>query len=255
MEIPFISITDFTDSWQVQTMLTIAKRFNGPEKDLRKLGVGVMMSYKTLHGLPTKWSRAFPPKEKIAEIFFNDPLALNVLHYADYENQSLFISLCEAANWGGKNLQAIQLDMIWPHPADILEFRANFTRLKTIMQIGAKAFEAVNSQPKQLIARLQPYELCLDYVLLDKSMGQGKLMDASFLLSFLKPLSKDMPHLGLIVAGGLGPDTLHLVKPIIKKFPQISLDAQGRLRPSKNALDPIDWQMAGSYLEQAYQLF
>ena len=65
MSNPYISITDFTHADQVRRMLGV---LNAECTD-RLLGVGVMMSYKTLNGLETKWSKAFPPKEKIREIF------------------------------------------------------------------------------------------------------------------------------------------------------------------------------------------
>jgi len=34
----------------------------------------------------------------------------------------------------------------------------------------------------------------------------------------------------------------------------MSIDAQGQLRPSKSALDPIDWSMAEEYLIKALQV-
>jgi hypothetical protein len=60
--------------------------------------------------------------------------------------------------------------------------------------------------------------------------------------------------MGLVVAGGLGPDSIDMVKPLVKVFPDISIDAQGKLRPSGSALDPIDWDMAGTYLARALEL-
>ena len=39
------------------------------------------------------------------------------------------------------------------------------------------------------------------------------------------------------VAGGLGPDSVHLLEPIAEEFPDISIDAQGRL---KSADAPVD---------------
>ena len=86
MHIPYISITDFTYYRQVQKMLFIAEKFNNgkPDEKKCKLGVGVMMSYKTLHGLDTKFSKVFPANEAIADIFINHSLAFNTLHYAFY---------------------------------------------------------------------------------------------------------------------------------------------------------------------------
>ena len=56
------------------------------------------------------------------------------------------------------------------------------------------------------------------------------------------------------MAGGLGPDTLHTIQPLIDEFPDLSIDAQSRLRPSGNAMNPIDWGMAKSYLINALKI-
>jgi hypothetical protein len=255
MRVPFISITDFMTREQVYQMLAIAKKHNGKNKPLRKLGVGVMMSYKTLHEIPSKWTGVFPRNYQVSGIFVRDDLCFNVLHYADYQEQDFAKSLDIARSWAGYFLDAIQLDMIWPNPGVLAEFRDKNPKVQLILQIGANAFEAIENDPLELIKRLKTYGQALDYVLLDKSMGQGKLLNANGLMPYLEILSIERPDLGLIVAGGLGPETLHLAHPIIEKFPNISLDAQARLRPSQSALDPIDWDLASLYLEQAYQLF
>ena len=47
---------------------------------------------------------------------------------------------------------------------------------------------------------------------------------------------------------------MNLVEPLVKMFPDLSIDAQGKLRSSGNALDPIDWGMAETYLVKALEL-
>jgi hypothetical protein len=42
---------------------------------------------------------------------------------------------------------------------------------------------------------------------------------------------------------------------VVRKFPRVSIDAQGKLRPSGDAHDPIDWEMAAEYLKQALVMF
>lgn len=79
-------------------------------------------------------------------------------------------------------------------------------------------------------------------------------MDAKGLLPFARAVKRRFPQFGLVAAGGLGPDTMHLVEPLIKEFPDLSIDAQGKLRPSGSALDPIDWYMAGQYLIKALEM-
>lgn len=50
---PYISITDFTCREQVDQMLKLFREQGGSVLG-RKLGVGVMMSYKTLNNVPSK---------------------------------------------------------------------------------------------------------------------------------------------------------------------------------------------------------
>jgi hypothetical protein len=76
-------------------------------------------------------------------------------------------------------------------------------------------------------------------------------MDAVALLPFARIIRDRFPGIGIGAAGGLGPDTLHLIEPLASEFPNLSIDAQSRLRPSGSALDPIDWEMAIQYLANA----
>ena len=50
-----------------------------------------MMSWKSLHGLPSKWTNAFPTNEQVADIFVAERDVYNVLHYADYDGHSLYM--------------------------------------------------------------------------------------------------------------------------------------------------------------------
>lgn len=214
-----------------------------------------MMSFKTLYGFETKWSKVFPPKEEIAGIFRCDDL-YNCLHYADYDNDPLFWrSLSQAIGYGGIGISAVQLDMIWPEPGNIANaVHVSRKQIEVILQVGAKAMEAAGNDPVEVVRRLEDYDGVIHRVLLDKSMGRGLGMDAEGLLQFARAIRKRFPELGITVAGGLGPDTLHFLGSLPIQFPDISIDAQGKLRPSGNALDPVDWDMAGRYLIKALEL-
>ncbi len=252
---PYIGITDFTDFAQVQKMLEIFRSYNLAVSN-RMLHIGVMMSHKTLHGIPSKWQDAFPPKERIASIFGSDE-AYNCLHYANYEQTvGFWEDLVEAIFYGGIGIHAIQLDMIWPDPGEVANgVHASRKQIEVILQIGQYAFEEVNNHPERVVERLGDYGGVIHRILLDKSMGRGIGMDAREFLTLAEAIRNRFPALGIGVAGGLGPDTLHLVAPIVEKFPDISIDAQARLRPSWSALDPINWDLAESYLVKALQLF
>jgi hypothetical protein len=54
------------------------------------------------------------------------------------------------------------------------------------------------------------------------------------------------------VAGGLGPDSLYLVEPLVADFPELNIDAQSQLRDSENDLD---LERVKTYLIKALKMF
>ncbi len=258
--VPFISITDFRHPREVLMMLTIMD-ISRSKQGAHQLGIGCMMSYKTLRGLPTKWTDAFPKTSEYSKIFLDRAGLFNVLHYADYNRDSTARDYIDAVLLCGPNLHAIQFDMIWPDPAHLeyLVYRGTHVRkpLKIILQVGAKAMAEVGDDPERVCEKLSWYHHsdCIDYVLLDKSMGGGIGMDATLLLTYIYEIKKRLPNLRIVVAGGLGPTTMQLAEPIIREFPDVSIDAQGQMRTSANALHPIEWTRAGEYIRQANELF
>lgn len=245
----YIGITDFHWRKEVEQMRAVFGRH--PRGRAFKLHVGVMMSYKTLKGIQTKWASAFPAKETIADIFAF-PDTMNCLHFADRETRPVAdvrSSLIEALAWGGQGLNALQLDMTWPDPDAVAEAVASLGRpIEVILQVGDAAFGEISNHPSILMRRLADYRGRITHVLLDKSGGQGVGMDAVGLLPFAHAIARNYPHLGIVVAGGLGPNSMGLVRPLTRDIPNISIDAQGRLRRSGSALDPIDWDLAEQYL-------
>jgi len=253
--VPYIGITDFTEYSQVEDMLRVFSS-NLPLGSNRVLHVGVMMSYKTLHGIPSDWSNVFPPKEKIPDIFASDDV-YNCLHYADYSRDpELWRSLSTAISHCGIGINAIQLDMVWPDPGQVAHgVHTSRRQIDVILQIGERALDEAGGDPDQLVERLRDYEGVINRVLLDRSMGRGIPLDAEKLLPFALAIRENFPDFGIVAAGGLGPETVHLITPLIAAVPDMSIDAQGQLRPSGNCRDPIDWRMAGDYLINAIPLF
>src|SRR5512135_2342113 len=172
MEPPYIGMTDVPDADWLTRMLNRYLHADG-HKSGRQLHAGVMMSFKTLNGLETKWAAAWPKKEEVAGIFIAHTDVLNVLHYADYDGIDPAENVARAATYGGPYLDAVQLDMVWPDPAAIRAFAERRPRLRVILQVGAKALAQVDEDADTLIERLKAYEDALDDVLLDMSGGKG----------------------------------------------------------------------------------
>lgn len=184
--------------------------------------------------------RIFPSKEEMASGFIDDPDVFNTVHYADLygpngprkanEAPNIFKNLELVVQHSGDNLHAIQLDLTWPNVDDLKSFKQKYPELAIILQVGKYAFLEVDNQHHEVINKLLGYGDAIDYALLDTSMGMGNGMESSGLLPMLRIIQKELPDLGLAVAGGLGPDTLDLLRPIAEEFPGISIDAQGNLK-------------------------
>ena len=257
---PYIGITDFTKFEEVANMLRV---FNAhlPAGSNRKLHVGVMISHKTLNDIPSryKWENVFPPKEEIANIFASQE-AYNCVHFADYELHkepfATWEDLIKVLSLAGENVHALQLDMTWPAPWQISQaVRNSGKNIEVILQVGKKAIEQVGDDPQTIVEMLDSYQGVIHRVLLDKSMGRGVSMNAQEFFPLVEAIKESYPTLGIVVAGGLGPTSIDLVRPITEMFPDVSIDAQSKLRPSGSALDPVDWDMAAEYLTKALKLF
>ncbi|MCA9357484.1 hypothetical protein H6784_05135 [Candidatus Nomurabacteria bacterium] len=145
--------------------------------------------------------------------------------------------------------------MTWPDPEEIQFGLATATRpIEVILQIGTDAMEQENDNPSNVARRLKKYDGLISRILLDKSMGKGLGMDAIKLIPFARAISDRFPELGLGAAGGLGPDTTHLVSPLLEKFPDLSFDAQSKLHPNGNILLPVDLGFAKTFLLRSLAL-
>ncbi len=259
-----ISITDFFEHAHVERMATVFREAGGCETDLR-LDIGVMTSRKILHGLPSKFTDAFPKPERIVEIFQAPVPSMvghqrNILHFADYQNATTLDDLLRAKAFAGPELNGIQFDMIWPNPIQLSQLQSVFLSernavLPVTLQINSVMFQGVQGNPRKLLRRLRRnYNGLIDAILFDLSGGNGIPLQAETFIPFFELFREKWPELNLAVAGGLGPDTLTLLEPLRPYFPNISIDAQSKLRPSGSALDPIDWDYAATYLRKAIAL-
>lgn len=250
---PYIGICDFPTAIQALAMSKLMSVESNPLSH-RLLMVGIMISRKTLNGIPSKWTKIWPQNRYLRDIFVQHHRAFNCLHYADFDGEDVLLNLTRAASCGGPNLDALQLDMIWPNIDDLWTFRDVWPDLKIVLQVNSRAMAQLDDDPERVALLIEEYSPTINYILLDKSMGRGQGLDAPALLPYCRAIRECTPELGLAVAGGLGPDTLQLIEPIAEEFPDVSIDAQGQLRNSGNSMDPIDWGRATLYLKQAIKM-
>jgi phosphoribosylanthranilate isomerase len=239
---PYIGLTDIAKLSQITTLLKAL-----PVESNRRLHVGIMTSYKHQRGLPTKWAGIWPTPTERAALFIDDPRVYNVVHYADYDElaPTTIGDLVAAIDDSGDNVDAIQLDMLWPSVNLVRQLKRQCPGIDIILQCSSKAMRA----DPDYINKLNEYQTFVDYVLIDHGMGLGIGMDVEAILKTLDALSPTYTDDRLAVAGGLGPATAHVLRDIFEKYPNISCDAQSKLRSSHNAMDPLQISYAKRYVQ------
>ena len=261
----YVGICDVLDPNEARAMADELREHRNDEN--RKVMIGVMAGHFTLRP-DAEWGEGqravFPTREEMANGFTDDPDVFNTVHFADLyrprEKQTLFEDLELVVEYSGDHLHAIQLDVTWPEVDDIDRFKDKHRDIAVVLQLGEAAFDMVEHDPQKMVDELDKYGDSIDYVLLDLSMGKGRAMQAEELMGALQLIRQELPGLGMAVAGGLGPESVHLLEPITKEFPDISIDAQGRLKPTDAPLDdrghitskvPADLERSITYIRQS----
>lgn len=247
----YIGVTGFTSRLQVLEALSVMNH-----NSRHKLMVGVLASWKSLRNIPLKpkWQKQTPHFVNFGRIFLKDYRVLNLIHYSADEDQveDLFEDLVTAHNLAGPFVHGFQLNIPWPDPNAISRYLTRYHLESTfVLQLGVKALDQVGNSPTAIAKRLQAYTGLVDAILLDPSGGQGLPFDSVKALQFLEAIDAAKLDLDLGVAGGLGPETLHLVEPLLLDFPELNIDAQGRLRTAEFDLD---LEATKLYLQRALAL-
>jgi len=236
---PYIGVTGFTKRGEVEDALSVFHCARG-----RKLMVGVLASWKSIRGIPMnpKWQAQTPNLEAIKDIFCADERVLNLVHYSAHsrrEQETLFSDMFKIYECAEKNFHGFQLNIPWPNLHQLDDYRSlDYGSTHTIiLQIGKDSVLDVGGTPEGMVSALENYVGVVDGVLFDPSGGRGEPFDPERAILYLSAIEDAGWNLGLGVAGGLGPHTNHLIKPVAKRFQDISIDAQGKLRDSGNNLD------------------
>lgn len=247
MRKPYIGITGFMSLGDALQVLGVV-----PTNADRLVMIGVLASLKTMRGIQNKWPNRYPAMDKIAGIFPDHPLALNLIHYNTKEKDTLGDQLVAMTEFGGANMHGFQLNIAWPALDVLAAYKETHPTKQIVLQIGGHAFEMVNHSPEQLAAKVAEYQKVAEYVLLDPSGGYGKPFDPERARDYLAALQAQNLGLGFGVAGGLSPSTLNLVEPLAKDFPDLSIDAEGRLRTPE---DHLNLAVSSEYLRKAFAMF
>lgn len=235
----YIGVTGFTKRIQVLEALSVYPDYYGRRYQLM---VGVLASWRSLRSLPLKprWQQRTPPNSKLGQIFLADPRIENLIHYSASPEHAddLFEDLIALHNLAGPHINGFQLNIAWPSPKALGSYLQRYsTETKFVLQLGAHALRRAHDSPEAVAIWLRDYDGLIDAVLIDPSGGRGLPFDPHIALQYLVAISLRNPDLDLGLAGGLGPDSLNHLKPILKHFDDLSIDAEGRLRDENNDLD------------------
>lgn len=228
---PYIGVTGFMTPQEVRAA---QRKFDLLYMDgLRVLQVGVLMSSKTLGGGTNKYPNRYPHIDAVSKIFQNHQGAFNVVHYNTEDPETLAYQLkVIAAEVAGPHLHGFQLNVKWPRFGALQDFHfATGSRFFVMLQISKGAMEDFGHQVVPIAEKIATYGDAIDAVLIDQSGGKGQVItDLQFTLNLIDAIKKHAPAVRIGVAGGLRSGTLHLMRPILARHPDVILDAESGLR-------------------------
>jgi hypothetical protein len=225
----------------------------GNKNDKQWLMIGVLASEKSVAGIPNKFPNRYPHPQKIKDIFPEDSSMLRLVHFS---TQATDLELLEQMHYLrdiiGPNCDGFQLNIEWPSKEIVVAYKFLFPDDTLVLQCGAGAVKSVECNPQKLAERIAEYNGGVEYALIDPSGGYGKPMDVSFALETLRCLNKVDYDMNFGIAGGLNGDTIEMIRPIVEKFPDVSIDAEGGLRDADDHLDLVKVE---KYVSGALKLF
>lgn len=260
---PYIGITGFTNIIHVFNTIKIYPT----DTNIPKIMVGILVNNRSLDGLPVaeELTKKYPQRDVVSGLFSKHKNAMNIIHYSTNDPEHFMDQLLKMVylySYGnyednhpiiGK-LHGFQFNMMWPDPKILDEFKGlvKEKKFKFILQIGKSAFDSINNSHIKLSEKLKEYSGIIDYVLLDRSEGNGEEMDIDFMYDYISAIYHNNQDINISIAGGLSAKSLGDIEHIIVDFPEISIDAEGKLRDNENNLDLT---LARDYLKKALSIY
>lgn len=257
----YVGVTGFTARDEVRSVL-----HGLPPQFSRQVMVGLLVSSKTVRGRENRYPRRYPLGADVAQVFVDHPAALNLVHFNTKETDPFVVGqdALVATLRAGEACHGIQLNMAWPHPPLVERWREARGRYGlrdvVVLQCGGAALREAGCDPEtgvvsgsRLANLARQYAGLVDYLLVDPSGGVGRPFEADFALGCLDALySAELGPVGLGIAGGLSGDTLSILEPVAEKFPDVSIDAEGKLRDDA---DFLSTRLAREFVVGADSLF
>lgn len=247
---PYIGITGFTTPDQV-----IRVAYNIPMAFTYPVMAGILVSHKTLVGQPAKWPHRYPYREGLKKLFNRRDGVITLAHYNTQEPGTLVDQLIRVIAWAGPNIDGFQLNITWPDPQQLTDYRFMNPEHTIVLQINNGCFASVDYSPEKLAEKIKRnYEGLYEYALLDASGGTGAAMDVNTIRTYLMAFKQANILDGVGIAGGLSGDTIDQIQSLWDEFGPFSIDAEGQLR-SKDEADTLVESKVDAYMQRSLKLF
>lgn len=234
------------------------------EEERPQLMAGILVSRKTANGIPDRYPNRYPKPEALPALLqeaSRSSATLSLVHY-NTDTPDNLLSECEKLiQVAGPNLQGLQLNLCWPHPALTQELHRRYPDFFITLQVGSQALQQFELRKNgefcayeaiRMVVQVQQYEDSIQGILLDPSGGRGETLQSARLL----PLVQALTHrtgLSVGVAGGLSGRTIGLLNNLPEACPYLSIDAEGRLRNLHD--DSLNLSAVAMYLSAAFDIF
>jgi hypothetical protein len=269
--VPYIGVTGIVTPDDLDTVRECVRtlRDNCPTvlggDPTHRFMAGVLVSHKTLNGLPTT-NRRYPARTMVETLLKGcmEAGAWPVIHYNTHAKGDALALELEQLCKDFPSMRGLQLNLVCPNPEVVKSFASDPTRrVEVILQINHTSL-VKSAVPPAKIGHPCDYAMGysgISHALMDASGGRGKAFDpvetADTICGTIDTLSKSGVRLGL--AGGLGPECSSLLEDLKAglwgyegdpdiELRELSFDAESRVRVL--VPDPIEGEKYQDMLDR-----
>ncbi len=224
---------------------------------LGEVALGVLMSEKTgLLGAPNRHGSIYPNFEDTEGIFevsnsFEAKRLPLIVHYntdnPDKVGDQLVRALAPHKNVDGVQVNGLRIQ----HLGNLAHLKEQMPDISLIMQIDDEYLGEL--KPSDLKDLLRAHDGLLDYLWLDASGGNGRLLDVRRLLPYIETTLEEGASVG--IAGGLNAANVkNQLITLVEQYPDVSWDAESGVQDRAGNVRRFDTVAARDFLTASLDL-